>query len=282
VSVVSHTAHFDLLHAVCALVHVAIKARCSDPRCVLTPTLRAEVDAAVSAAGLAKNAGDINVFVSSGLHAMSGGSLVMGTGAAVGVPRTFLCDAPDHPLLASLRLHGEHVGADGGDDEAHRVRELLVRSPQCRGFALAHELGHVAREDALLSVGLWSGATAGATRGVVGAMRNSNPVRGVVAVLFAGAAVVLGRWGMEVRADAFARRCGYVVELTAHVSLLCALFVLLPTVLGTCAHSMYLMLNLARARTQYSWYLISLCCTASSCCTGMAQVGSSFSNSAAS
>lgn len=164
----------------------------------------------MNAAGLSLHADNITVFVSSGLHAMSGGSLALGAGAAVGVPRTFLCDSPTHPLLAGLRLHGERVATEEGiDDDALRVRELLVRSPQCRGFALAHELGHVAREDGLVSVALWSGTVIGTTRGIVGAMRASRPLRGIASVAVGGAAIVLGRWGMELRADAFARRCGY-------------------------------------------------------------------------
>lgn len=198
-------------------------AECTDVGCVLSPSVLTEVASAVQRAGLADRSepDHLRVFVTRGLNAMSGGSIILGTGVAVGVPRTFMCDTPDHPLLRTLKFrgmlttkteqaagHGQRVPAATPDD-GRRIRELLVRTPDSRGFAISHELGHVVHEDGLLLVGLWTTAAIGTTRVMSRAIQTGSPSRALFGVVLTTAWVVMGRWTQEFRADAFAVRCGY-------------------------------------------------------------------------
>lgn len=181
----------------------------------LSPTVMNEVAVAIHRAGLehlSEKDGKLRVFVTRGLSAMSGGSCLLGTGAAIGVPRTFMCDNPNHPLLSSLKVRGLTSESDESGRvpaDLHRIRELLVRTPDSRGFAITHELGHIVREDGLLTVALAGVAGVGTTKAVLRGMSRGRPGPTITGLIGVGMLLVSSRWAQEISADAFAVRCGY-------------------------------------------------------------------------
>eukprot|EP00041_Stephanoeca_diplocostata_P006923 m.95866 g.95866 ORF g.95866 m.95866 type:complete len:315 (-) comp16619_c0_seq1:136-1080(-) len=212
---------------------------CNQPECLLTPKIFVDVKDVLQQTGDLKDT-EVVVFVTRGLSAMSAGSLALGGGVALGIPRTFLATSMDDPIMRKLKLRtasdrhldtAEDTGAahdnrsdssdaaSGTGEEANRrARELLFRSEQSKGFTIAHEVGHLVHEDGVISAALEPCMTAASTWTFLSATakfsaRGPSPLARVAKLIVGlptiGLAYIFSKWGQELRADNYAIRNGY-------------------------------------------------------------------------